>query len=105
MTAWASPCTKACTCPGSQRGVDRFDERRVVAGSLLANQIGSATAENPIDLHACRRGQRDFVLGPGGFDEDLPIALAGNASSATLIAGSAVSSPTNKCQSAAGSGA
>ena len=34
-----------------------------------------------------------------------PIALAGNASSATLIAGSAVSSPTSRCQSAAGSGA
>src|ERR1700677_3466834 len=52
-------------------GLDRFDERRVVAGSLLANQIGSATAENPVDLHAFRGGQRDFVLGLGDFDEDV----------------------------------
>src|SRR5271156_4802529 len=52
-------------------GLDRFDERRVVAGSLLANQVGSATAENPVDLHAFGSDQRDLVLGLGDLDEGL----------------------------------
>src|ERR1700677_4079718 len=50
-------------------GLDRLDERRVVAGSLLANQIGSAAAENPVDLHAFRGDQRNLVLGLGDLDE------------------------------------
>src|ERR1700728_1471236 len=52
-------------------GLDRFDERRVVAGSLLADQIGSATAENPVDLHAFRGDQRDLVPRFGDLDESL----------------------------------
>src|ERR1700722_106313 len=52
-------------------GLDRFDERRMVAGSLLADQIGAATAENPVDLHAFRSDQRDFVVGFGDLDERL----------------------------------
>ena len=58
-------------------GLDRFDQRRVVAGSVLADQIGSPAAINPIDLNTVRRGQRDFVLGLGNLDEHLANCVGG----------------------------
>ena len=58
-------------------GLDRLDQRRVVAGSVLADQIGPPAAVNPIDLDTVRRGQRDFVLGPGDLDERLANCVGG----------------------------
>ena len=63
---------------GKPRGrLDRLDQRRVVAGSVLADQIGPPAAINPIDLNTVRRGQRHLVLGLGSLDEHLTNCVGG----------------------------
>lgn len=86
-------------------GGDRLDQRRVITGAVLGNQIGAPAAIDPVHLDGIRRGQADLVVRAGNFDECPTDCVGGQRFQRGGVAGIADSSPASKCQSAAGSGA
>lgn len=95
FTKWASPCTNACTRPSGKSSV------------RTASTSASPTGREPRCSQLTSTSESIFCSssGPEISTKAYAVTPSGSDSRERAIAGSALSSPTSRCQSASGSGA